>query len=101
MRLLILGGSGMLGHQLWRSLHERHEVWVTLRRPVTDFAQHQLFDPGKSIQVNDIIDDAALDQALGLYCVGVWGGAPFRLSAAWSFAAQRRKSFVAWPSRET
>ena len=78
MRLLILGGSGMLGHQLWRSLHERHEVWVTLRRPVTDFAQHQLFDPGKSIQVNDITDDAALGQALGqaqpeavINCVGL------------------------------
>ena len=65
MRLLILGGSGMLGHQLWRSLHERHEVWVTLRRPVANFAEHQLFDPAKSIQVNDITDDAALGQALG------------------------------------
>ena len=46
--------------------------------PVTDFAQHQLFDPGKSIQVNDITDDAALGQALGqaqpeavINCVGL------------------------------
>ena len=68
----------MLGHQLWRSLHERHEVWVTLRRPVTDFSRYRLFDPTKAIQVNDITDDAALGRALGqaqpeavVNCVGL------------------------------
>ena len=78
MRLLILGGSGMLGHQLWRSLHTRHDIWVTLRRPATDFAPHHLFDKTKSIQVDDITDDTALGQALGqakpdavINCVGL------------------------------
>ena len=78
MRLLILGGSGMLGHQLWRGLHEQHETWVTLRRPVADFAAHNLFDEAKAIQVDDITDDTALDQVLGqakpdavINCVGL------------------------------
>jgi dTDP-4-dehydrorhamnose reductase len=78
LRLLILGGSGMLGHQLWRGLHARHETWVTLRRPVSDFSQHEIFDTEKSIQVDDITDDAALGQALGqaqpeavINCVGL------------------------------
>ncbi len=78
MRLLILGGSGMLGHQLWRGLHARHETWVTLRRPVADFAAHNLFDEAKSIQVDDITDDTALHQAIGqakpeavINCVGL------------------------------
>ena len=78
MRLLILGGSGMLGHQLWSGLHARHETWVTLRRPVADFAAHNLFDEAKSIQVDDITDDTALDQAIGqakpeavINCVGL------------------------------
>ena len=78
MRLLILGGSGMLGHQLWRSLHTRHDIWVTLRRPAADFAPHHLFDKAKSIQVDDITDDTALGQALGqakpdavINCVGL------------------------------
>jgi dTDP-4-dehydrorhamnose reductase len=31
MRILILGGSGMLGHRLWINLRKKHEVWVTLR----------------------------------------------------------------------
>ncbi|MBC8243707.1 MAG: SDR family oxidoreductase [Verrucomicrobia bacterium] len=78
MRLLILGGSGMLGHQLWRGLQARHETWVTLRRPVTDFAAHNLFDAAQSIQVDDITDDTALGRALGqakpeavINCVGL------------------------------
>ena len=78
MRLLILGGSGMLGHQLWRSLHAQHDIWVTLRRPAADFAPYHLFDEAKSIQVNDITDDTALGQALGqakpdavINCVGL------------------------------
>ncbi len=32
MRVLILGGSGMLGHQLCRLLRERMEIWATLRK---------------------------------------------------------------------
>jgi len=33
VRVLILGGDGMLGHQLRRELSARHDVGVTLRRP--------------------------------------------------------------------
>ena len=78
MRLLILGGSGMLGHQLWRGLHAQHDTWVTLRRPVADFAAHNLFDEAKVIQFDDITDDTALERALGqakpeavINCVGI------------------------------
>ena len=78
MRLLILGGSGMLGHQLWRSLHAQHDIWVTLRRPAADFAPYHLFDEAKSIQVDDITDNATLGQALAqakpdvvINCVGL------------------------------
>lgn len=78
MRLLILGGSGMLGHQLWRGLHAQHDTWVTLRRPVADFEVHNLFDEAKAIQFDDITDDTALERALGqakpeavINCVGL------------------------------
>ena len=78
MRLLILGGSGMLGHQLWRGLHAQHDTWVTLRRPVADFAVHNLVDEAKAIQFDDITDDTALERALGqakpeavINCVGL------------------------------
>ena len=31
MKILILGGSGMLGHRLWMYLNKYHETWVTVR----------------------------------------------------------------------
>jgi dTDP-4-dehydrorhamnose reductase len=31
MRVLVLGGTGMLGHRLWIDLRAEHDVWVTVR----------------------------------------------------------------------
>jgi len=39
----------MLGHRLWRHLHDRHEVWVTLRRTASSYAQYKLFDTERTI----------------------------------------------------
>ena len=78
MRLLILGGSGMLGHQLSLSLQTKHQVWVTLRQPVADYASHVIFDPSTSIQVRDITDLDVLNRTLEkakpeavINCVGI------------------------------
>jgi len=54
MRILILGGAGMLGHQLWRTLHRDHEVWVTLRKPVAHYGAHALFDPARAFTGVDV-----------------------------------------------
>jgi dTDP-4-dehydrorhamnose reductase len=40
MRILVLGGDGMLGHELLRSWRPRHEVWATLRGPRAAYARH-------------------------------------------------------------
>ena len=45
MRTLILGGDGMLGHQLLRQWQERHEVRVTLRRDPEAYVGFNLFRP--------------------------------------------------------
>lgn len=45
MRILILGGDGMLGHQLLNSYHEQHEVAITLRRDRGDYPS-RLLDMG-------------------------------------------------------
>lgn len=37
MKILILGGSGMLGHRLWINLRKEHEVWVTVRQTSSPF----------------------------------------------------------------
>lgn len=37
MKILILGGSGMLGHRLWINLSKEHETWVTVRESNSPF----------------------------------------------------------------
>lgn len=44
MRILILGGNGMLGHQLLKYLGENNEVRVTLRQDLHVYAEYNLFN---------------------------------------------------------
>jgi dTDP-4-dehydrorhamnose reductase len=60
MRILILGGAGMLGHQLWRHLHHDHEVWVTLRKPLSHYSGFALFEPGRTLSGVDVTNSDAL-----------------------------------------
>jgi dTDP-4-dehydrorhamnose reductase len=46
MRVLILGGDGMLGHQLFRHFKGRHDVRVTLRLGREAYEAHRLFEQG-------------------------------------------------------
>lgn len=43
MRVLVLGGDGMLGHELYRELRERHETGVTLRQQRKEFTGEHVF----------------------------------------------------------
>jgi dTDP-4-dehydrorhamnose reductase len=43
MRILILGGDGMLGHRAFLHLRERHDVRVTLRQDAEAYAPYGLF----------------------------------------------------------
>lgn len=45
MRILILGGDGMLGHRLLRDYSARHDVRATLRRGPEAYAELPLFRP--------------------------------------------------------
>ena len=45
MRILILGGSGMLGHRLYQHFAKEHEVKVTLRNRFEHYAPYQIFSP--------------------------------------------------------
>ena len=44
MRILILGGDGMLGHRIFRHLRPRHDVGVTLRQDLVAYRDYGLFD---------------------------------------------------------
>jgi dTDP-4-dehydrorhamnose reductase len=49
MRVLVLGGAGMLGHKLWQVFHRRFDTYVTLRKGWEAYRQLQLFDPARTI----------------------------------------------------
>jgi dTDP-4-dehydrorhamnose reductase len=57
MKILILGGSGMLGHRLWLELSKNHETAATIRgeSPFKDF---------KSYQIDNILDFSRLEEII-------------------------------------
>ena len=48
MRILILGGDGMLGHQLLKSWQDAHDVRVTLHQNQSHYEKYNLFHTGNS-----------------------------------------------------
>jgi len=60
MRVLILGGDGMLGHQLFRHFKERHDVRVTLRLGPEAYETIGLFEQGMTFYGVDAKQTEAL-----------------------------------------
>jgi len=56
MRVLILGGDGMLGHRLLRHFSPRHETRVTLRRNLADYSHFGLFNRENAFDKADLRD---------------------------------------------
>ena len=54
MRILILGGDGMLGHQLFKHLSKKHEVKVTLRQNLSVYEKFNLFFPENTFAGIDV-----------------------------------------------
>ncbi|PDT07179.1 NAD(P)-dependent oxidoreductase [Rhizobium sp. M1] len=56
MRILILGGDGMLGHRLLLSLRDCHTVKVTVRRALADYEIYGIFDRSNTFDQVDLRD---------------------------------------------
>lgn len=54
MRILILGGDGMLGHQLLKSFASRRDVRMTLRQDLHAYAFCGLFHTGNAYAGIDV-----------------------------------------------
>lgn len=68
----------MLGHQLWRHFHKNHEVWVTLRKPLSHYAEHGLFEASRTLSGIDVCNADSLEGAfraarpdVAVNCVGI------------------------------
>lgn len=62
MRILIVGGAGMLGHRLLMHLSERHDVRVTLRREIGAHGGHGIFRSSNAYERVDACSDERLRQ---------------------------------------
>jgi len=67
MRILILGGDGMLGHQLLKSYQQRHEVKVTLRGDISKYSKFGLFNKNNSLDNVDVFSFSKVVQAIRHY----------------------------------
>lgn len=65
MRILILGGDGMLGHQLFKSLSGRHDVRVTLRQRLSAYKKFNLFHAENAYEGVDVRSINGLIDVLG------------------------------------
>jgi dTDP-4-dehydrorhamnose reductase len=64
MRVLIVGGDGMLGHRLLRQFAPRHDTRVTLRQPVEAYRAYGLFDGNNAYDAIDVRDAGRIRQVL-------------------------------------
>lgn len=64
MKVLILGGAGMLGHELLRQLQRRHDTRVTLRQSLDAYASCGLFNPGNAFSDVDVCAPGRVEQVL-------------------------------------
>lgn len=93
MRILILGGDGMLGHQLLKSWQSTHDVHVTLRKNLAAYEAFGLFHKSNSspeIDVRDLAGIAAVMKAFQ----------PEAVVNAVGIVKQRAESHDAIPSLE-
>ena len=64
MKVLILGGSGMLGHKLWQVFAGRFDTYVTLRQEFDHYRQYKLFDPGHTVSRVSVEDFDSIFRAI-------------------------------------
>lgn len=56
MKVLVVGGNGMLGHKLVQVLQKRFDVWVTLRSEFSRFERLGLFSRERTFELTDVSD---------------------------------------------
>lgn len=78
MRVLILGGSGMLGHRLWQTCRGRFHTWVTVRGQYSDYARYGVFDQQRLLDNVNVSEFETVERSIQrirphavVNCIGV------------------------------
>jgi len=64
MRILVIGGSGMLGHKLVQILGSQFDVWTTIRAAYSDVERFGIFDPARVIAGVDLTNSNSVPSAI-------------------------------------
>ena len=64
MRILVLGGTGMLGHKLVQCWQEEFDVWTTIRSDFASCERFGIFKRDRTIDSLSVLDTAALEAAV-------------------------------------
>jgi dTDP-4-dehydrorhamnose reductase len=78
LRVLILGGAGMLGHKLYQSYRGRFDTFATVRSNYRHYARYELFDPQRLLGGVDAENFDSLVRAMAevkpevvINCIGI------------------------------
>lgn len=67
MKILVLGGDGMLGHQLLKQLGSQHDLRVTVRGSLQSYAPFRLFHSGNTFDNVDVRSGDRLMETLAQF----------------------------------
>lgn len=68
MRILILGGNGMIGHKMYQEISKVYkDTWVTLRNNLSSYEYHYIYNPQKVIECIDLTNLENLLNQLNTY----------------------------------
>jgi len=78
MKVLILGGSGMLGHKTWQTFAPRFDTYVTVRGPAARYETLGIFDKSRMIGEVAAEDFSSVERAFAqvqpnvvINCIGI------------------------------
>lgn len=77
-RVLVLGGTGMLGHRMVQTLSPQFDTWATCRKPFSELAKHGIFSPDRMISGIDAMQLDEIDRVIAeikpdavVNCIGI------------------------------
>lgn len=67
MRILILGGNGMIGHKIYQIISKNHQdTWVTLRNSLNSYSYSEIYNSTKVVDNIDLVNFKLLLNQLNL-----------------------------------
>ncbi len=64
MKVLVMGGSGMLGHKLVQVWQNRYDVWTTIRNNFQDYEKYKIYKPERTFENINILNKGSVEATI-------------------------------------